>query len=260
MSKKIFDAILTDNVRLSERYSKLTLQVPEEALPMEVAAGQFVEIHVSDSPATYLRRPISICDFDGATGALTLLIRRAGEGTEHLCDLRAGAKVNIVGPLGNGFTIPAAGSRALLCGGGIGIAPMLLLGKQMKEAGVMPTFLLAARNVSEILMQEDFAAIGDVAISTDDGSAGERGYAADHSILARQWPLVCVCGPKPMMIGIARKARATGSPCEVSLENLMACGLGACLCCVEPTLKGNLRACVEGPVFLTTLLRWNLGE
>jgi dihydroorotate dehydrogenase electron transfer subunit len=128
----------------------------------------------------------------------------------------------------------------------------------MAAAGVTPRFLLAARTASEILLLDEFKAIGEVAISTDDGSAGEKGYAADNSALQQPYDLVCVCGPKPMMLGIARKAVASGSPCEVSLENLMACGLGACLCCVEPTLKGNLRACVEGPVFNTQMLLWDL--
>lgn len=257
--KQIFNAILLSNRSLSERYSMLSLQLPQEAADqIDVLPGQFVEIRVTDSPSTYLRRPISICDYDPAKRVMTLLIRRAGEGTDRLCNLPEGSTLDIVGPLGNGFTIPAPGSTALLAGGGIGVAPLMLLGKRMKEAGVTPRFLLAARTASEILLVEDFAAIGEVAVSTDDGSAGEKGYAADNSALDRQYDLVCTCGPKPMMVGIARKAHANGSPCEVSLENLMACGLGACLCCVEPTLKGNLRACVEGPVFDTGMLLWDI--
>lgn len=257
--KQIFNAILLSNRPLSERYSMLSLQLPQEAADqIDVHPGQFVEIRVTDSPSTYLRRPISICDYDPAKRVMTLLIRRAGEGTDRLCNLPEGSTLDIVGPLGNGFTIPAPGSTALLAGGGIGVAPLMLLGKRMKEAGVTPRFLLAARTASEILLLEDFAAIGEVAVSTDDGSAGEKGYAADNSALDSRYDLVCTCGPKPMMVGIARKARATGSPCEVSLENLMACGLGACLCCVEPTLKGNLRACVEGPVFDTGMLLWDI--
>lgn len=257
--KQIFNAILLSNRPLSERYSMLSLQLPQEAADqIDVLPGQFVEIRVTDSPSTYLRRPISICDYDPAKRVMTLLIRRAGEGTDRLCNLPEGSTLDIVGPLGNGFTIPAPGSTALLAGGGIGVAPLMLLGKRMKEAGVTPRFLLAARTASEILLLEDFAAIGEVAVSTDDGSAGEKGYAADNSALDSRYDLVCTCGPKPMMVGIARKARATGSPCEVSLENLMACGLGACLCCVEPTLKGNLRACVEGPVFDTGMLLWDI--
>lgn len=255
--KQIFDATLLSNRALSERYSMLSLLLPEKAATdIEVLPGQFVEIRVTDSPSTYLRRPISICDYDPASRVMTLLIRRAGEGTDRLCNLAEGSKLDIVGPLGNGFSIPAQGSTALLAGGGIGVAPLMLLGKRMKEAGVTPRFLLGARNASEILLLEEFAAIGEVAVSTDDGSAGEKGYAADNSALDRRYDLVCTCGPKPMMAGIARKARQNGSPCEVSLENLMACGLGACLCCVEPTLKGNLRACVEGPVFNTDMLLW----
>ena len=100
---------------------------------MEVLPGQFVEIKVADSPSTYLRRPISICDYDSASRVMTLLIRRAGEGTDHLCNLPEGSGIDIVGPLGNGFSIPAAGSTALLAGGGIGVAPLMLLGKKMTE-------------------------------------------------------------------------------------------------------------------------------
>lgn len=252
--KQIFNAIIIENLRLSERYSRLQLQLPEECRSLEVLPGQFVEVKVDNSPSTYLRRPISVCDYDVENLRMTLLIRRAGEGTEHLCNLSAGAQINLVGPLGNGFTIPAPGSNALLAGGGVGVAPLMLLGKRMKEAGVDVKFLLAARSEAELLMLADFRAIGEVAISTDDGSMGEKGYAAENSTLGNRYDLICVCGPKPMMLGIARKAKETGSPCEVSLENLMACGLGACLCCVEPTLKGNLRACVEGPVFNTDML------
>jgi dihydroorotate dehydrogenase electron transfer subunit len=256
--KQIFNAQLLSNRALSERYSMLQLQLPDSTIGMEVKPGQFVEIRVAESPATYLRRPISICDYCRETNRMTLLIRRAGEGTERLCNLKEGDLIDIVGPLGNGFTVPTEGATALLAGGGIGVAPLMLLGKEMKKAGVKPTFLLAARTESEILLLDEFKAIGDVVISTDDGSAGEKGYAADNSALNKRYDLVCTCGPKPMMVGIARKAHANGSPCEVSLENLMACGLGACLCCVEPTLKGNLRACVEGPVFNTEMLLWEL--
>lgn len=255
MSKKqIFNAIIIENRPLSERYSRLQLQLPQECRSLEVSPGQFVEVKVDDSASTYLRRPISICDYDAEQLQMTLLIRRAGAGTEHLCNLPQGEKVNLVGPLGNGFSIPQTGASALLAGGGIGVAPLMLLGKKMKEAGVNVSFLLAARTASEILMLEEFKKVGEVFVSTDDGSMGEKGYAADNSVLGGRHDLVCVCGPKPMMIGIARKAKETASPCEVSLENLMACGLGACLCCVEPTLKGNLRACVEGPVFNTEML------
>jgi len=255
--KQVFEATLSGCVALSERYSMLDLSLPNEvADQMEVRPGQFVEVRVTDSPSTYLRRPISICDYEPENGRMVLLVRRAGEGTDHLCNLPVGSKIDIVGPLGNGFTIPSPGATALLAGGGIGVAPLMLLGKTMKAAGVRPIFLLAARTASEILLLDEFRAIGEVAVSTDDGTAGEKGYAADNSVLGNRYDLVCTCGPKPMMQGIARKARETGSPCEVSLENLMACGLGACLCCVEPTLKGNLRACVEGPVFDTGLLLW----
>lgn len=260
--KHLLDTTIKENRRLSERYTMLLLQLPPQSATPEdtfaVLPGQFVEVKVDNSPATYLRRPISICDYDPATAQLTLLIRRAGEGSEHLCDLPAGSTVNIVGPLGHEFTIPEAGKSVLLAGGGVGVAPLLFFGKRLKEAGCQPTFLLAARTESELLLLNEFRAIGNVELATDDGSAGEKGYAADHSVFNRKFDLICCCGPKPMMVGVAKKAKAAGTPCEVSLENLMACGLGACLCCVEPTLKGNLRACVDGPVFNTDLLLWDL--
>ncbi len=256
--KHLLDTVLVENRPLSRRYSMLILQLPDNLDNFEVLPGQFVEVQVADSPQTYLRRPISICDYDSVTRRMTLLIRRAGEGTEHLCNLAEGSVINIVGPLGNGFSVPGPGKEALLVGGGIGVAPLMYLGKCMAAAGARPVFLLAARTESELLLLDEFRAIGDLRLATDDGTAGEQGYAADHTALSRRYDLVCCCGPKPMMLGVARKAAATGSPCEVSLENLMACGLGACLCCVEPTLKGNLRACVDGPVFNTELLLWDL--
>ena len=259
MSRKhIFDAEIARNLRLSERYSLLELQVPATEEPFDVQPGQFVEIKVPGSATTYLRRPISICDYDSATRRMTLLIRRAGDGTEALCNLPEWSRISVVGPLGNGFTVPSAGASALLAGGGIGVAPLLLLGKRMLAAGVKVTFLLAARTAEEVLMLDEFRAVGATMVATDDGTMGQKGFAHEHDVMKQRFDLVCTCGPKPMMMGIARKAKATGSPCEVSLENLMACGLGACLCCVEPTLKGNLRACVEGPVFNTSLLLWDI--
>lgn len=260
MSKKyIFDSEIISSEKLSDRFSIIGLTVPADITP-EVLPGQFLEVKIPDAPSTYLRRPISICDYEADSHRLTLLVRRAGEGTETLCNLPAGSRVNIVGPLGHGFSIPAPGSKALLVGGGVGVAPLLLLGKAMKNSGVDVKFLLGARTAREVLLLDRFQAVGHTGVATDDGSLGEKGFVHQHSLLRDHYDLICTCGPKPMMLGVARMARKTDSPCEVSLENLMACGLGACLCCVEPTLKGNLRACVEGPVFSTDLLMWNLDE
>ena len=152
-----------------------------------------------------------------------------------------------------------AGEKVLLVGGGVGVAPLLEYGKMLKEQGANPVFLLGARTADDLLLLDHFQAISTVYVTTEDGSAGEQGFVTQHSILrAQHFDRISCCGPKPMMMSVARYARQTSTPCEVSLENMMACGLGACLCCVEKTVKGNVCVCTEGPVFNIDDLTWNL--
>ena len=254
--KIIGDFTLVENRRLTDRFSLLTFSGD---IPSGIRPGQFVQVRVDGSATTFLRRPISINDADPATGMLRLLVRRAGPGSEQLCRTSLGTSVNMILPLGNGFTLPAsAADSVLLVGGGVGVAPLYMLGKAIREAGGSPTFLLAARTHSELLLLDEFSSVGDVLTITDDGSHGEQGYAHTHSALAgsRRWDMVYCCGPAPMMKGVAHAAIQSGSACEVSLENMMACGLGACLCCVEKTVKGNVCVCTEGPVFNINQLTW----
>ena len=163
-------------------------------------------------------------------------------------------------PLGNGFTMPETpDERVLLVGGGVGTAPLLYMGKKMAEAGCRPTFLLGGRSTADLLQLEMFRALGDVYVTTEDGSMGEKGFVTQHSLLSREhFDRIATCGPKPMMMAVARYARAAGSSCEVSLENMMACGLGACLCCVEKTVEGHVCVCKEGPVFNINKLLWQI--
>lgn len=230
-----------------------------EPLP-EVASGQFVEVKVEGSPATFLRRPISINYYDKATNQLWLLVAMVGEGTRTLGTLKAGDKLNLVFPLGNGFSpVQKAGEKVLLVGGGVGVAPLLQYGRYLKENGAHPVFLLGARTSADLLELDLFRAISDVYITTEDASEGEKGFVTQHSVLQTdKFDRISVCGPKPMMVSVARYAKQTATPCEVSLENMMACGLGACLCCVEKTVKGNVCVCKEGPVFDINDLTWNL--
>jgi dihydroorotate dehydrogenase electron transfer subunit len=133
---------------------------------------------------------------------------------------------------------------------------MLYFGSEMKRIGLAPEFLLGARSKDDLLQLDEFKKIGVVHISTDDGSEGEHGVVTTNSILSTSWDRIYCCGPLPMMKAVAREARRIGADCEVSLENMMACGLGACLCCVEPTVKGNVCVCSEGPVFNINQLTW----
>ncbi len=248
---------VVENRPIHSLYSLLLLHPVNAALP-PMSPGQFVQIKVPGSQTTFLRRPISINYVDYDKQILWLLIRRAGDGTNALSQLNTGDTLDILLPLGNGFSYTNEESRLLLVGGGVGVAPMLYLGDQLKQNGFKPEFLLGARSANDLLELEEFKAIGPVHISTDDGSAGEHGLVTTNSIFEQQWDHIYCCGPAPMMKAVASVARRIGAKCDVSLENMMACGLGACLCCVENTVKGNVCVCTEGPVFNIDDLTWQL--
>ena len=256
MKKYILDLKVVDTQQLGDRYVllKLTSDTP---LP-EMIPGQFAELKIEGSPHTYLRRPISINYVDFERNEVWFLVAMVGDGTRQLSSLRRGSFLNCVIPLGNGFTLPESPEkRMLLVGGGVGVAPLLFLGSRLRQMGCEPTFLLGARKASDLVLLEEFRQLGRVMLTTEDGSAGEQGFVTNHSILVQEhFDRICTCGPKPMMMAVARYAAAQGIDCEVSLENLMACGLGACLCCVENTKKGNVCVCKEGPVLNINQLLW----
>ena len=178
----------------------------------------------------------------------------------RLAQLKAGDVLNCVLPLGNGFTMPTdKAQKVLLVGGGVGVAPLLYFGQQIKEMGGEPTFLLGARTATDLLELDLFEAVGRVFVTTEDASAGEKGFVTNHSVLSQErFDQISTCGPKPMMMAVARYAKAEGINCEVSLENKMACGVGACLCCVEKTTEGNVCVCKEGPVLNINKLSWQI--
>ncbi len=231
----------------------------DKTLPKPVP-GQFVQVKVEGSPSTFLRRPISVNFYDEESNELWLLVQLKGEGTRTLATLKADDRLEVLFPLGNGFQQDVKpGERVLLVGGGVGVAPLLYYGKYVKEQGGTPLFLLGAKTKADLLEIDCFEQYGQVYLTTEDGSAGEKGFVTQHSMLDRAgFSYISVCGPKPMMMAVARYARATNIPCEVSLENLMACGLGACLCCVEKTVRGNVCVCTEGPVFNINKLTWEI--
>lgn len=258
MKKYILDLTVTENVRLHANYVLLKLTSPSQ-LP-EMLPGQFAEIRIDGSPATFLRRPISINNVDREKNEVWFLIQLIGDGTRRLGEAKTGDIINVMLPLGNCFTMPEkASDKLLLVGGGVGTAPMLYLGRQLAENGSKPTFLLGARSDKDLLQLEQFAAYGEVYTTTEDGSQGEKGYVTQHSILNKvDFNQIYACGPKPMMMAVAKYARSKGISCEVSLENTMACGIGACLCCVENTTEGHLCVCKEGPVFNINRLLWQI--
>lgn len=257
MKKYMLDFKVTENLRLHPNYCLLKLTT-DNVLP-EMLPGQFVEVRVDGSPTTFLRRPISINYVDRESNELWLLIQLIGDGTRKMADYSVGDFINLILPLGKGFTIPESDTnkKLLLIGGGVGTAPMLYLGAWLKSVGFNPVFLLGGRSKSDILQLADFEKFGKVYTTTEDGSLGEKGFVTNHSILQNEvFDNIYSCGPKPMMVAVAKYAAQKEISCEVSLENTMACGIGACLCCVENTTEGHVCVCTEGPVFNIKKLKW----
>lgn len=258
MKKYILDLTVNSVEALSDKHVLIKL-TDDKPLP-EMLPGQFVEVRVDNTPSTFLRRPISINNVDYDRNELWLLVAAVGDGTRQLQKLQKGDRLNCVLPLGNSFTMPTdSAQKVLLVGGGVGVAPLLYFGKRIKAMGGEPTFLLGARSAKDVLERELFELVGRVLITTEDGSEGEKGFVTNHSVLAQEhFDRISTCGPKPMMMAVARYAFKNDIECEVSLENKMACGVGACLCCVEKTVEGNKCVCKEGPVMNIKKLTWQI--
>jgi len=229
----------------------------KEKLPA-IKPGNFAELQISNSPEVFLRRPFSIFDVNYRDNTISFYIQIVGAGTRLLGTLKTGDNINLIYPLGNSFTVPETG-QTLLVGGGSGIAPFYLLGSRLKKVGIEPTFLFGGRTEEQIVLIEKFEDLGDVWITTEDGSLGHKGLVTDHPVIAEAklpFHSIYTCGPEPMMKAVAKIAHRHGIPCEVSLENTMACGFGACLCCIVETTTGNRCVCTEGPVFNIEELTW----
>lgn len=255
MPKLISDLKVIGNKKLNSDFFIIELS-GDQKLP-EMSPGQFAQVRVDGSPGTFLRRPISIHDVDYGTNTFKLLIQIVGKGTLKLSGLKNGDYLNLIFPLGNSFTMPGSGENTLLIGGGCGVAPLLFLAKTLKRNNNIPDVLLGFRNKDRIIEYEQYLKIGKVYLTTEDGSVGEKGFVTGHSILSgNNYRRVYCCGPESMMRAVADWARKTGTECEVSLENLMGCGIGACLCCVVDTVHGNVCTCVDGPIFNIKDLKW----
>lgn len=255
MAKRIEDLKVIGNKRLKNDFFVLELS-GNDKLP-DFKPGQFAQVRVDGSPETFLRRPISIHDVDYERNTFKLLIQVAGKGTEKLSKLTNGDLLNLIYPLGNSFGLPDKNEHVLLVGGGCGVAPLLFLGKYLKSNGYNPDILLGFRNSERIIEFEEYIKIGKVFLSTEDGSKGEKGFVTNHSVFSTgRYDRIYCCGPDSMMRAIAGYCKKNKIACEVSLENLMACGIGACLCCIVNTVNGNLCTCIDGPVFNITELKW----
>lgn len=246
--------ILVANDRLAEDVSRFHILCPEIA--GSCAPGQFVNISCGDAWDSWLRRPISICDVQPEAGTLDIVFQSRGKGTARMMVFPAGMEVDLLGPLGNRFSIPETG-RIAVVGGGIGIFPLLYLLRQIPKERT--SCYVGFRNRETIVLEDAYrAASGRLSISTDDGSAGHHGLVTEPflaDLAAGGFDFVHTCGPLPMMRAVARACEAAGIPCEVSMEQRMGCGVGACLVCACKTREDETgdftyrHVCKDGPIF-----------
>ncbi|MBR0441914.1 MAG: dihydroorotate dehydrogenase electron transfer subunit [Firmicutes bacterium] len=211
------------------------------------APGQFVNIRLD---GLYLRRPISVCDLGGDD--LTIIYKVVGKGTEQMSRMKGGGSLQVLTGLGNGYDLSCAGDAPLLIGGGVGVPPMYLLARKLREQGKNVSVVLGFNTKNEIFYEEEFRALGcGVTVTTVDGSYGTKGFVTDG--LPENYSYFYCCGPEPMLKAVYKKARTSG---QFSFEERMGCGFGACMGCSCRTITGYKRICKDGPVMRKEEILW----
>lgn len=257
MKKTATDFLLIENKKLNKDNFLLILQSP---IPLsDILPGQFINVEIKDSSEIFLRRPFSVLDVDYEKQTLSLLVKILGRGSKKLTEAQSGQIINAIFPLGKSFTLPDKNDRILLIAGGSGVAPMLFLSKICELNPANIDVLIGAKSVSDHIDITEYQSFGKFYFTTEDGTLGEKGYVTNHPVFTDQLSLynkIYTCGPDLMMKAVGRKAIVEEIFCEVSLENMMACGFGVCLCCVEDTKTGHKCVCTDGPVFNVNELKW----
>jgi dihydroorotate dehydrogenase electron transfer subunit len=259
MGKKyVSDFIVSENKPLNE--TNFLIRFKSLKMLPSLKPGQFVNIDVKNSTEIFLRRPFSVFEVDYKNNTLSVIVKILGRGSRKLSELRVDEVISLIYPLGKHFTFPFRNDKILLVGGGSGLAPMLFLAKESCLPAENVDILIGARSIKDHVDTSDYDQFGKIYFTTEDGSLGIKGFVTHHPLFENliNYNKIYACGPDGMMKAVARKARDAGVFCEVSLENLMACGFGVCLCCIEPTVRGNLCVCTEGPVFNINELKWQI--
>jgi len=249
------------NHRIAQGVGLMVLAAPRCAA--SVLPGQFVHLRVSSGTDVLLRRPFSI--HRAYDDRVEILYQILGAGTLRMAEKPVGDEtMDLVGPLGHGWSAPEGLAHVLLVAGGLGAAPLGMLAERLAERGVAVTVAQGAPTVTRLVARELFERVARrVEVATDDGSAGERGFVTgpvERLLDSERFDVVYTCGPEAMQRAIARLALSKGVSCQVSLERLMACGVGACLSCTVSTTQGLKRACVDGPVFNAEEVVWNASQ
>ncbi|MBN2848462.1 MAG: dihydroorotate dehydrogenase electron transfer subunit [Coriobacteriia bacterium] len=248
------------NERVAEGVGLVTFEAPRIAAGVQ--PGQFVHLRIAEGADFILRRPFSV--FRAGAGRVEILYQVVGRGTRVLAGAEPGSVMDAIGPLGCGWRIPEGVAHALLVAGGLGAAPMGMLADELARRGVAVTLAQGAPTAARLLARELFESVcRRTAYATDDGTEGACGFVTTLTpeLIAVDRPdVIYACGPEPMQRIVAAQAAEAGVPCQVSLERLMACGVGACLSCVVSTVHGRKRACVDGPVFDAAEVLWEPAE
>lgn len=213
------------------------------------APGQFINIEID---GFYLRRPISVCDWDDKT--ITIIYKVVGQGTQAMADMPAGTKLDILTGLGNGFTVVKDSKNPLVIGGGVGTPPMYALTKELIKQGAKPTVILGFTSKDDVFGEKEFRDLGcEVYITTNDGSYGTKGFVTDVIKNLSGYDYFYTCGPMAMLKAVAQSTECSG---QLSFEERMGCGFGGCMGCSCKTLTGYKRICTEGPVLLKEEIIW----
>lgn len=237
---------ILENTPLTKDVMRMKLAGDTTAI---TAPGQFVNIKLD---GLYLRRPISVCDWDGDT--LTIIYKVVGKGTAQMRQMQPGETLDILTGLGNGYDLSLPGDKPLLIGGGVGVPPMYGLAKRLIEAGKPVRVILGFNTKDEIFYEAEFRALGaSVTVTTVDGSYGVKGFVTD-AMADLDYTGFCTCGPEPMLKAVYRASATSG---QMSFEERMGCGFGACMGCSCKTLTGNKRICKDGPVMKKEEILWD---
>jgi len=243
MKQSIFEIV--SNTALTDCVYKMVLRGDTSAI---TAAGQFVNIQLD---GMFLRRPISVCDYDDST--LTMIYKVVGKGTEAMSAMVPGTKLDILTGLGNGYDLTLSGENPVLIGGGVGVPPMYNLAKKLLAMGKKVSVILGFNTKSEIFYKDAFKALGcDVQVTTVDGSYGVKGFVTD-ALKDVSYSYFYTCGPEPMLKAVYKASSTSG---QMSFEERMGCGFGACMGCSCKTLTGYKRICKDGPVMRKEEILW----
>lgn len=242
MKQGIFE--ISENLRLTENVYRMRLSGDASSV---TACGQFINIRLD---GLYLRRPISV--YDSGKDFVTIIYKVVGKGTEQMSKMQIGEKLDVLTGLGNGYDLSLSGDKPLLLGGGVGVPPLYMLAKELRKQGKSVSVILGFNTANEVFCEEDFKALGCcVTVTTADGSYGKKGFVTDA--LPDEYSYFYTCGPEPMLKAVYKASKTSG---QMSFEERMGCGFGACMGCSCKTIAGYKRICKDGPVMKKEEILW----